>query len=205
MADRYPECQWTLTTPPAIEPFTVGQAKAQIRSVQDQEDDLIRSYIRAATQAAENWLGRGLLTQTWTLAISDFLDIIPLPMAAPLQSVTSVKYYDVDGNQQMLSATIYTVDTTSRPGRVALAANQTWPAIQSLRKVNRIEIAYVVGYTTSEAIPEDIKQGMRLYIAVADSDRAGSDPTTPPALNVARWHWTDRVFWVPPRYAEDTY
>lgn len=200
--DRFgPECAWSLTTAPVLEPFTVSEAKEQIRSVQDKEDGLLDTYIAAARHVAEEHLGRGLLTQSWTLALSDFVDVIPLPMAAPLQSVTSVKYYDVDGVQQTLSATVYTVDTRSRPGRIALAANQSWPAIQSLRKVNRVEIQYVVGWTTADLIPASIRQGMRLYIGLMDVTRDALDPGTKQAVDTIKAaFWTDRVFWSPPQW-----
>lgn len=196
-----PECTWTLTTPPTLEPFDVEEAKAQIRSVQHQEDALVAAYIKAARQSAEDYLGRGLLTQTWTLHISDFVDVLPLPMAAPLQSITHVKYYDVDGALQTLSASTYTVDTVSRPGRIALAANETWPAVQSLRKVSRIEVAYVVGWTAKGLIPESIRTGMRVLIGYLDADRDGMEVNAEQALRVAKTFWTDRVFWTPPSYA----
>lgn len=197
------DCAFGLTTPPTIEPLSVEDAKAQIRSVQDQEDGLIESYIRAARQAAENYLGRGLLTQSWTLALSDFAPTIPLPMAAPLQTVTSVKYYDTNGTQQTLASTYYTVDTRSRPGRIALAANQTWPAVQYGRRVNCVEIEYVVGWTAPDLIDGDILQGLRLYIGHLESNRDGLDPAGANAITVAKLFWNDRVFWVPP--CKDTY
>lgn len=199
-----PDCAWVLTTGPVLEPFTVAEAKAQIRSVQNQEDGVILGFIKAARSAAESHLGRGLLTQTWTLSLTDFCTVIPLPMAAPLASVASVKYYDTAGVQQTLASTYYDVDTKSRPGRIALAAGQAWPAIQSLRTVNRVEIAYVVGYTSRELIPEDIRQGMRVFIGMCDVDRDGMGQGTEQALRVAKALWTDRVFWVPPQY-EATY
>lgn len=195
-----PSCAWELTTAPTLEPFTVEEAKAQIRSVQAQEDALVTSYIKSARAAAEAHLGRVLLTQTWTLAISDFVTVIPLPFAAPLQSVTSVKYYDEAGVQQTLSSTAYTVDTRSRPGRIALASGQSWPAVQSLRRVNRIEIVYVAGWTSRDLIPEDIKQGMRVLIGSMDADRDGMGPGAEQALRVAKSFWTDKVFWTPPVY-----
>jgi uncharacterized phiE125 gp8 family phage protein len=200
VADVEIDCAWDLTTPPVLEPFTVAEAKDQIRSVQDQEDGLVSSYIKAARAAAEAHLGRGLLTQTWTLALSDFVSVIPLPFAAPLQSVTSVKYYDENETQQTLATSIYTVDTRNRPGRLALAAGQSWPSVSSSRRVNRIEIAYVVGWTAKELIPEDIKQGMRVLIGMMDADRDGMEPGSEQALRVAKAFWTDRVFWTPPEY-----
>jgi len=190
---------WTLTTAPTSEPFTTAEAKAQIRSVQSTEDTLVDTYVKAARQAAEHYLGRGLLTQTWTLCLSDFVNLIPLPMAAPLAAITTVKYYDVDNVQQTLSNTFYTVDVKSRPGRIALASGQAWPTVASLRKVNRIEIAYTVGYTSASLIPSDIMQGMRMYIGLMDTNRDGLDPATGTALKaIQAAFWTDRVFYPPP-------
>ena len=57
-----PEVHWNLTTGPVLEPFTVAEAKAQIRSVQNQEDGLVSAYIKSARQACEYYMGRGLLT-----------------------------------------------------------------------------------------------------------------------------------------------
>jgi uncharacterized phiE125 gp8 family phage protein len=199
MADS-PDCAWILTTGPTLEPFTLAEAKAQIRSVQNQEDGLVASYIKAARTAAEEYMGRALLTQSWTLSISEFVPVIPLPMAAPLASVTSVKYYDTSGVQQTLATSTYTVDTRSRPGRIALAADQTWPSVQSGRLVDRIQIEYVAGYTSSALIPESIRQGMRIYIGYLDADRDGMQAGAKQALEVAKMFWTDRVFWSPPSY-----
>lgn len=192
------ECHWAVSTPPTWEPLTVAEAKAQIRSVQDQENGVVQGYIRAARHAAEEHLGVYLPTQTITLALSDFADCIPLPMAAPLQSVTSVKYYDTNGTQQTLSASIYTVDTSSRPGRVALAADQSWPELQSNRLASRVEIIYVAGYTAPNLIPPSVLQGMRILIGNMDADRDGMEAGTEQAMRVAKTFWTDRVFWVPP-------
>ena len=194
-----PEYMWTLTTAPTTEPLTTDEAKAQIRSVQSLEDTLVDAYVKAARQAAEDYLGRGLITQTWTLALSDFVNVIPLPMAAPLASVTSVKYYDVNDTQQTLSNTVYEVDTKARPGRIALKVGQTWPALNSLRRVNRIEIAYVVGYTSGSAMPPAILQGIRMYVGLMDTNRDGLDPMTGDALRTIKAaFWTDRVFYTPP-------
>lgn len=201
MISTSPEYMWVLTTAPTIEPLTTDEAKLQIRSVQTQEDALVDGYVKAARQAAEDHLGRGLLTQTWTLALSDFVTVIPLPMAVPLASVTTVKYYDVDNTQQTLSNTVYEVDTKARPGRIALKAGQTWPALNSLRRVNRIEIAYVVGYTGSTLIPPAILQGIRMYVGLMDTNRDGLDPVTGDALRTIKAaFWTDRVFYTPPQF-----
>lgn len=188
------QSSFVVSTEPTFEPFTVAEAKAQIRSVQSQEDGLVAAYIKAARQAAETYLGRAICQQTVTASFSDFAWIMPLPMAAPLISVTSVKYYDTNGTQQTLATSVYDVDTLSRPGRVTLKAQQSWPSIQGGRIPNRVEIVYVCGWTTRDLIPEEIRQGMRIYIGTMDVDRDGQSVNTESALRVAKAFWTDRVF-----------
>ena len=186
--------EWTLTTAPTVEPITLAEAKAQLRQDHDGEDPLILSYIAAARQAAEEWLGRGLLTQTWTLTCEGFTDVIWLPMAAPLQSVTSVKYYDTSHVQQTLATTGYTVDTVSRPGRIVRAAAAVWPTTHYDHLSGAVEIVYKVGWSTPAAVPERIKQGIRLYVGALDADRDGLDGNFLTAKHAAESCWTDRVY-----------
>src|SRR6185295_4859943 len=91
---------------------------------------------RQYVDAISGWLGRALMTQTWALA-GNGLSIpasaccgstpsgaieIPWP---PLQSVTSIKYLDANGQEQTLPPADYTVDTISEPGLVIPAT--AWP------------------------------------------------------------------------------
>jgi uncharacterized phiE125 gp8 family phage protein len=194
-------CEWVLVTGPTAEPLSVAEAKLQARIRIDDEDALIDRYIKAARSTAEETLGRGLLTQTWKLTLPSFAESIWLPMAAPLQSVTSVKYYDTTGTLLTLSATVYTVDLVSRPGRLVRAPLQSWPSLQSDRLTGKVEITYVVGWTDKALIPERIVQGMRLYLGYLDSDREGLDELGELARTAADACWTDRVCWKPPACA----
>lgn len=191
-------CEWVLVTGPTSEPLSLAEAKSQARISIDDEDNLLNSYIVAARQAAEDHLGRGLLTQTWKLTLPEFSETIWLPMAAPLQSVTTVKYYDTVGTLATLSSAVYIVDTTSRPGKIMRAVNQSWPALQGGRLGGLVEITYIVGWAAKELIPERIKQGIRTYISYLDADRDGCDKDGENARKAAESCWTDRVFWKPP-------
>jgi uncharacterized phiE125 gp8 family phage protein len=186
--------EWIRTVEPAIEPLTIAEAKAQARITIPAEDSLFDGWIRAARHEAEKYLSRGLLTQTWKLVLDQFADVMSLPMAAPLQSAT-IAYYDTDGTLQTLATSYYAVNTTSRPGRIERKPQQSWPSIQG-DKLGAIEITYVVGWTTAALVPDDIKQGMRMYIAYLECDREGLDGTA--ALSAARCLWSDRVFWKEP-------
>lgn len=192
------DMQWVRTVAPVIDPITLQDVKDHARITQTQGDATTNHYIKAATEAAEQSMNRGLITQTWQLTLRWFADVMWLPMAAPLQTVSTVKYYDVDGVLQTLASTYYEVDTTARPGRILRAANQSWPALQSGKLGGRVVITYVVGYTTAALVPERIKQGIRLYVSCMDSDRDGMDPNGSRGRDAAESCWNDKVYAVEP-------
>jgi uncharacterized phiE125 gp8 family phage protein len=193
-------CSWSITTGPTVEPITVDEAKRQARITDTSSDSLIESYIITAREAAQDYMNRGLLTQTVTAVFSDFANVMPLPLASPLQSITSVKYYDADGALQTLATSYYDTDSVARPACLVLKPEQTWPTLESDRRSWRVEVIYVVGWTTAAAVPERIKQGIRMYVTYLDLDRDGMEPNADKARMAAENCWSDRVWWTPPRY-----
>lgn len=165
--------EWVRTTDAADEPITLVDAKAHCRAIADvvDEDALLASYLRASRMLVEESLSRAISTQTWTLTLDAFADAIWLPRAAPLQSVTSVKYYDEDGALQTLSTSVYRVDTASEPGRVVLKPGQSWPAVQSERG-QAVEIVYVAGYSAVGSIPGPITAAILLLTTHFYENRA---------------------------------
>src|SRR5262249_28268376 len=107
-----------IVTPPSVEPVLLADAKAQARVDTTADDTLIGYLIIAARQWAEKYTGRAFITQTWQLALDlmpameemwwdgmrqgpvtglDEISAIVLPRP-PLQSVTSVQYFDNSDN-----------------------------------------------------------------------------------------------------------
>lgn len=197
--------EWTLVTGPAEEPIPLTEAKLHASIVQDDDNVLVDAYLRAARQAAELHLGRGLLTQTWAAQFSGFADEMWLPMAAPLQNdpdatpstAPVVQYYDVDGVLQTLATSSYLVDTRSEPGCIRRAPNQSWPSVQCDRD-RPVVITYVCGWTNADDVPELIKQGIRVYMAGVESDRAGAAVGSVAAAERC-WDLAGRVHWRPPQ------
>jgi uncharacterized phiE125 gp8 family phage protein len=89
---------------------------------------------------------------------------VPRP---PLQSVTSITYYDSGGNLQTLSTSQYIVITPTRmPGTLQRFPLSWWPAHQSDR-IYPITINWVAGYSASNAsypLPPTLRQAMLLLI-----------------------------------------
>jgi uncharacterized phiE125 gp8 family phage protein len=159
-----------LITGAASYPVTLAEAKAQCRVDNDAEDASINGYIAAATAHVENYTGRAIMAQTWELTTDGWADEFALK--GPVQSITSVKYYDVDGLEQTLSAGFYTLDETT--DRVVMVSDFTSPVLRG--EVNDIAIRFVAGYA---AIEPEMKLAILLLIGLwYDNRAAASDRAT---------------------------
>lgn len=153
------------TVAPTLEPIEIADALDHLRISDAANYPAAERAIRQARSWAERYLQRGLLTQTWKYAQDVWSDEIQLPMAAPLQSVTQVQYYDASGVLSTLSSSVYIVDTLSEPGRLHRAPGQSWPTLQTGRAL-AVEVTYVVGWSGIDKIPGDILRG--LYLLIGD-------------------------------------
>jgi len=172
--------------------LTHAEVRQQLRVDVSDEDAGQLFYLQAAVEIAEGYLGRGLLTQTWRVVDDDFDDEVYLPMAAPLQSVTSVQYYNTSGTLTTLSSSTYVVETTSEPARLTLAPNHSWPAVQAGR-VGAVVITYVVGWDDPDDVPAAIKQGVRLAMTSMYESRDGAEAAKTMEAAKACWALAGRV------------
>jgi uncharacterized phiE125 gp8 family phage protein len=165
-----------IITGPTIEPVTLAEAKAQCRVEADQhdEDALIAGYIKGAREWCEKMDWRAYCTQTLEMWLDDWPQgdkfYVQRP---PLQSVTYVKYYDLNNAEYTLATTAYIVDTVNQPGRIALRTRQAvWPLpSSSLREINAIVVKYVAGYATQADVPQRVKQAILLIIGQWNENR----------------------------------
>lgn len=155
---------YKLITAPVVDPITLAEAKAQCRVDLDDEDDLITGYIAAARRWCEKIDRRAYLTQTWQL----WLDAWPAGneitlRKPPLQSVSSIVYYDDADTATTLAASNYYVDTVSEPGRVVLRSTASWPST-TLRDANGVCVTFVAGWAAAADVPQPIRQALRLIV-----------------------------------------
>lgn len=155
-----------IITAPASEPVDLASAKAQLRVDWVTEDTQISSYILAAREYCEGFQNRAYITQSWDLWLdgwpSEDRFNVPLP---PLQSVTSIKYYDTANVETTLPAADYFVDDKSEPGRVVLAYGKTWPST-TLRPANGVVVRFTAGYGLAAAVPQKVKQAILLLVTL---------------------------------------
>ncbi len=155
------------TVAPVAQPVSLQEAKTQVKARYHDDDDAdIQAYLDAAVDHLDGWsgiLGRALINQTWRADFSQFGTIMRLPLA-PLQSVTSVTYYDGDNAQQTLATSVYGVHTDSRGPFVELLYGQAWPTIYPRR--DAVSVTFVVGYgATADSVPARLKAAIRLHVA----------------------------------------
>ena len=127
------------------------------------EDALFQLWFSAAIAHIENLCGFGLLTQTWQLSMSSMPRTLVLPKAAPLQSVTFVKYYDDTNVQQTLSASNYYLPAFTSPARLELATTATIPGHYD--RPDAWQIEYIVGVTSPELLPVPLQLAIRMLVA----------------------------------------
>jgi uncharacterized phiE125 gp8 family phage protein len=169
-----------LVTAPAVEPISLAEAKAHLRVDHADDDatiDFLIAVARSHLDAVSGWMGRALINQTWDMVVDAFPTVaascwcgtatpttgvaaIRLPWP-PLQSVTSVKYYDSAGVQQTMPATDYAVDTYSEPGWIIPATG--WPTTQAT--ANAVTIRFVAGYGANAlTVPAPIRHAVLLLV-----------------------------------------
>ena len=174
-------------TEPTFEPVSLLDARRHCRVTSTEEDSTLQDMIKEAREWVEEYLGRTLMKTTYALKVDAFPGVgwqleedgfrrgkdgtcflvLPRP---PLLSVSSVAYLDGDGASQTLAATVYSVDTTSQPGRLFLAYGQSWPTTRAVP--HAVTVTYVAGYSSSAveatqqaAVPYRAKRAVKIILA----------------------------------------
>ncbi len=169
------------TQAPTEEPVTLEEAKAHLRVDVDDDNDLIRSCIVAAREAAETITKRQLISARWRLVMDSFPtpygyisprspfslpDNAILLHKSPVTSIESVEYLDMAGVwQTQLSGDIaanYAVDLSSEPARITPAFGKIWPIARP--QIASVKINFTAGYITALTVPDGIKKWMLMRI-----------------------------------------
>jgi uncharacterized phiE125 gp8 family phage protein len=148
-----------VTAEPASEPVTLAEAKAQCRVDGSSSDTELNIYLKAARIFVEEYTGTKLVSQTALMQGRSFCDLVDLP-AAPIISVTSVKYLDTDGVEQTLASSVYELVNTGLEPQIRLKINQHGPSIRCAS--DAVRVTAVVGYST---VPEPIRAAIMLIIS----------------------------------------
>lgn len=185
-SERYPPIALHATSvvfvEPTVEPLDTSNltaAKLYARISGTALDTLLPTLIKSARMKVEQDTGLALLTQTRDVTFDGFpydgMFTLP-PQSTPLQSITSVQYYDTSGVLQTFDPVNYLLDSSSRPARIGLTDAGSWPT--DLRGFQPVTLRIVAGYVDVAHIPAPLVQAVGVLVgfyANEGSDRFMAD------------------------------
>jgi uncharacterized phiE125 gp8 family phage protein len=184
-----------LTAPPAAEPVSLAEAKAQLRLATSDEDALVAALIKAARHAIEQASGLSLIDQSWSL----YVDAWPVSRAlllarGPVSAISDVLIYGEDGTPATLDPAHYLLDKVSSPARCILREGRNVPVAG--RRANGIEVRFRAGFgPTGESVPTDLRQALLVTVAHWFDHRGDGEGATLPAeaLDLIRFRRVRRL------------
>ncbi len=154
-----------LVTAPATEPISIAEAKRHIRVEHSDDDVFIGSLIQVAVNYldATGTLGKAMITQTWSECYGPNLSTVRLSLG-PVQSVSSIKYYDVNNTLQTDTLTNYYIIGTKGYMTIYPKSGFTWPTV--FKRDDAIKITYVVGFgDTPATVPATVRHAIKMLVA----------------------------------------
>lgn len=175
MLKYFPPLFLSRTIAAATYPVTATEVKEHLRVDDTASDDLIDRYIARATQFVEEAAGKQLITQTWkaTYPKPPYGDYLPLPRG-PVQSITSIQYYDADNASQTMTTSpeTYRLVKDDDMALVELVTGQVWPTVYD--RLDAFSVTFVCGYGAASAVPDVLKQAIELTLAHWFENREGA-------------------------------
>lgn len=164
-----------------MEPVSIEKAKQYLRIDDDDQDDDIVRFVRAARAHVEKMSGTRLITQTVELRAGSFDDLTHLPIG-PVRSITSIEYLDAAGVSHVLDPSEYFLDGAELSWAIVPAG--AFPSVR--QKAHPVRLTIVVGYGDSaDDLPQDV-----LY-AVLATIRGMSDRV---AVDIDAWLGNHRIW-----------
>ena len=191
--------QLELVTAPAVLPISLVEVKAQLRIEHADEDTYLNRLIDVgvAMVDAKGVLGQPMISQTW----AQWLPATPAHEVAlalgPVQSVSAVKYFDVNGSMQTDTLSNFDIFGRSMNTVIKPKSGFNWPVAQ--QRSDAIKIEFVAGFGDAASdIPETIRHAMLMLIAFwyenRENELIGVTSKTLPfgfadLLNIHREQW----------------
>jgi uncharacterized phiE125 gp8 family phage protein len=142
-------------------PVTLAEAKLHLRVDGTDEDTLINALIAAATQQAENYTWRTLMTTVYEYIADSFSKQIELD-TFPIATIDSIKYYDLNNVQQTLIVSAYESNLNECPVLIRPKENYYWPDTKI--RFDAVTVRFTAGYASAAAVPAAIKQAILMIV-----------------------------------------
>lgn len=163
----------SLVTDQVVLPVSISDIKLHIPGLldrndrtSDEEDQYVEGLIRAATSKVEEYTGRKMLTCTYDLKLTEFpVNQIVLPYA-PVQSITSVKYY-IGGVETTWGTGNYWYSTAEEPLTIRYESS---PGVDD--DYWSVTVRFVAGYTQPNLVPAQLRQAIMMLVGDMYESRA---------------------------------
>lgn len=163
----------TQSVPPNASTLAVSlsdtKAWLNIADADTSHDAKITSLIRAATAFFESMTQYQCLTATFVLSLDGFPNddlsnnAILLPRW-PVETVTSVRYVDTDGDTQTISSANYNVSRAYNVSRISPNLDYVWPATKQQDDVVAVIFTAGNGAATDD-VPDLVQTGIKMLVA----------------------------------------
>lgn len=158
----------TLITAPLEQPCSIAELKMHCNVVGTSRETELTLYAKACRITLEKAMGIVFVDSTYEEKFDYFPQIIK-PYRTPLISITEFAYYNTSGQETALVVnTDYQLDLAG--ARVAPAPNAVWPTTQAGR-LAPIRLRYKAGWASAAAVPEDLKNLLMMFTAMAFDGR----------------------------------
>lgn len=138
---------------------TLDELKSHLRIEWANEDAILQIYLDSAIAHIDSHTGRRL-SQEARHSYFDSFDGLELIGDAPTGVV--VTYIDVDGVEQTLASSVYSLKTHKARPYLTLAYGESWPSVRS--EDAAVKVSYTSGYSVS-TLPETLKAAVLMEAA----------------------------------------
>lgn len=150
---------------PSIQPVTISECKDHMRIEHTDDDVLISSLIDVAVNYLDvtGMLGKAMITQTWAEHFAPNPSTVHLSIT-PVQSVSSIQYYDANNALQTDTLSNYYIIGTKGYKTIYPKSGYTWPTV--FKRDDAIKITYVVGFGDAATdVPTTVRHAIKMLVA----------------------------------------
>ncbi|MEH6951037.1 head-tail connector protein [Nitrobacter sp. NHB1] len=149
-----------LLTGPAIEPWSVAEAKSFLRAENDDDDTVIASLIAAARSHVEAMTRCALIAQTWRFVLDQWPRDSRVKLGrGPLRSLVAARVYDSAGNVTSIDVDTFVID---KAAGVIASSGRVLPG----RAAAGIELDVEIGFGAAAIdVPDVLRHAVRTLVA----------------------------------------
>lgn len=155
----------TRTIAPTDTIISLAEAKEQLVISHGDDDSFLLGLVASASRAVEEMTGRALMTQTWRQELHGAAardDV--LLRRTPVQSITSIAYYDRENTLQTAPADDFRLYGDADRSFIRPEVGQSWPALYA--RLDALRITYVAGYGDSPSdVPAELRTAALMLVA----------------------------------------